>query len=427
MKPGRFGVITCGAAVLASGSVAPLASAQLTQLQRTSLDVDASASLEIDVLSGFTRPTTNFLEASSIDRTYTLEGSECIFAAGGYASTQTASSVRGGLTTEVQLGSTSTADIAGNSGMDRGGYVFRDDSTGALVLVCQGLSQAGSGYTADVDVQLDSTWSVSSSVSMQDVYDNDGLQMCGVSVCLDTANSDVVISNADFDAVVNSPRFFYFVHSEVGVGTSSATFRTLVLEFDPRLISGATIRTRERNAKLYANGTLGTLNVETTTDFGVTVTASGTVNAGEQFVNEVGSAGLYLHEADVNGDGVLNTSDVTALTNQIAGGTVAAFRESALDIDNDGVLDQDDVDKFAAFVGALATTPVATSTCGSCPTDLNSDGLVNAADLLLVTGNLGTTVATCSDKGDVNGDGLVDSADLLAVLGAFGLACEPLF
>lgn len=50
----------------------------------------------------------------------------------------------------------------------------------------------------------------------------------------------------------------------------------------------------------------------------------------------------------------------------------------------------------------------------ACPTDVDGDGNVNVADLLIVLGAWGTP------GGDITGDGTTNVADLLAVLGAWG-------
>ena len=55
-----------------------------------------------------------------------------------------------------------------------------------------------------------------------------------------------------------------------------------------------------------------------------------------------------------------------------------------------------------------------------CAGDLNSDGLINLADLNLVLANFGQT----GDVGDATGDGVVDLADLNAVLASFGGSCD---
>lgn len=56
---------------------------------------------------------------------------------------------------------------------------------------------------------------------------------------------------------------------------------------------------------------------------------------------------------------------------------------------------------------------------GRCPAgDVNGDGCVNNADLLVVLFNFGG-----SGQGDINGDGTVNNADLLVVLFNFGQGC----
>jgi hypothetical protein len=52
-----------------------------------------------------------------------------------------------------------------------------------------------------------------------------------------------------------------------------------------------------------------------------------------------------------------------------------------------------------------------------CPADLNSDDVVDGADLLILLGQWGSCTG-CS--GDLNGDNVVDGADLLILLGAWG-------
>jgi len=52
--------------------------------------------------------------------------------------------------------------------------------------------------------------------------------------------------------------------------------------------------------------------------------------------------------------------------------------------------------------------------------DVNSDGIVDDADLLSVLFAFGAS--ECSPA-DVNGDGIVDDADLLTVLFNFGSGC----
>ena len=54
-----------------------------------------------------------------------------------------------------------------------------------------------------------------------------------------------------------------------------------------------------------------------------------------------------------------------------------------------------------------------------CPADFNEDGVVNAADLLILLGKFGPCPES-SCVWDVNGDGMVDHSDLFQVLNNFG-------
>ncbi len=57
-----------------------------------------------------------------------------------------------------------------------------------------------------------------------------------------------------------------------------------------------------------------------------------------------------------------------------------------------------------------------------CPADLNDDGIVDFADVLVVLANWGPCESKCS--GDLNDDGTVDFADVLIVLAAWGSCPE---
>ena len=56
----------------------------------------------------------------------------------------------------------------------------------------------------------------------------------------------------------------------------------------------------------------------------------------------------------------------------------------------------------------------------TCPQDLNDDGSITVADILLILGEFGCS-SGCSS--DVNGDGAVSVGDVLNVLSAFGQSC----
>lgn len=59
--------------------------------------------------------------------------------------------------------------------------------------------------------------------------------------------------------------------------------------------------------------------------------------------------------------------------------------------------------------------------CNPCPGDLNEDGAVTIADVLILLGDFGCVTPPCD--GDSNLDGLTNISDLLVLLGAFGLPC----
>jgi len=77
----------------------------------------------------------------------------------------------------------------------------------------------------------------------------------------------------------------------------------------------------------------------------------------------------------------------------------------------------DDPDEPVRLVALRANVVAETS----CPGDLNGDGVVDSADLLLLLNAWGDChAAPANCPADLNGDGVVDSADLLLLLGAWG-------
>ena len=69
----------------------------------------------------------------------------------------------------------------------------------------------------------------------------------------------------------------------------------------------------------------------------------------------------------------------------------------------------------------------ASTTAVTCIGDVNNDGVVNVADLLLLLGLYGSRCATTTvdiAAADLNDDCAVDVSDLLLNLGAFGQQCQ---
>ncbi|MGC6531389.1 MAG: hypothetical protein ACON34_00145 [Flavobacteriales bacterium] len=79
---------------------------------------------------------------------------------------------------------------------------------------------------------------------------------------------------------------------------------------------------------------------------------------------------------------------------------------------------------FTAEPGCTATVNavfVAPDPCSNpCPTDVNTDGIIDIADILFVLGDFGCLL-NC--PGDVTGDGKTDTADILAIVAEVGTTC----
>ena len=105
------------------------------------------------------------------------------------------------------------------------------------------------------------------------------------------------------------------------------------------------------------------------------------------------------------------------------------------DDDNDGVCDADEIsgcqDALACNYNADATDagdctyPLADFDCDGnalgCAEDINNNGTVEVADLLILLGDFGCT-ENCT-AADINGDGAVTVADILLFLALFGEEC----
>lgn len=71
----------------------------------------------------------------------------------------------------------------------------------------------------------------------------------------------------------------------------------------------------------------------------------------------------------------------------------------------------------AALTGGFWAAPPA-----ACTGDLNSDGAVNTADLVIFLSRFGSNVPT-GDAADFNSDGTINSLDLVLFLSRYGLGC----
>ena len=79
----------------------------------------------------------------------------------------------------------------------------------------------------------------------------------------------------------------------------------------------------------------------------------------------------------------------------------------------------DDFNIIADVCPALGT--FVSSSCASCPADINADGLVNVNDFLDLNTAFGSSCTSCA--ADINGDGLVNVNDFLDLNTAFGTVC----
>ena len=119
----------------------------------------------------------------------------------------------------------------------------------------------------------------------------------------------------------------------------------------------------------------------------------------------------YRHPApsvDLNNDGIVNILDLVRVAGQI--GQPATGNPA--DVNMDGVIDTADLLLVADGLGTPGYRHPAPSV------DLNNDGIVNILDLVRVAGQIGQPAT--GNPADVNMDGVIDTADLLLVAEAFG-------
>jgi hypothetical protein len=156
------------------------------------------------------------------------------------------------------------------------------------------------------------------------------------------------------------------------------------------------------------------LAVEYTTDGGVNWTRARVLEArrGDRWHGDTGANGGYgaLVELDLSADSAVNNNAqfafrVVTIFDPNTGQYTAA--QSGSNYSTRGTLRYDLIE----ILGEEAS--------GGPEGDVNGDGCVDDADLLIVLFNFGNA----GGQGDVNGDNIVDDADLLIVLFNFGAGC----
>ncbi len=124
--------------------------------------------------------------------------------------------------------------------------------------------------------------------------------------------------------------------------------------------------------------------------------------------------GVHIRQVeDVNGDGVINISDLTIVASKLGS---SWSNNHPTDVNSDSSTDISDLMLVAQELGNTATE------FPHLPEDVNDDRVVNILDLLVVSSNLGQSGAHAAD---VNCDGTVDILDLVRVVSAFGMTVAP--
>ena len=119
---------------------------------------------------------------------------------------------------------------------------------------------------------------------------------------------------------------------------------------------------------------------------------------------------LFSRPADVNGDGVIDASDIAAASSHF--GPVHGV-DRIYDLNYDGVVDSKDIDIMNAYEGMKAS-----DVYGGCP-DVYSDGVVDVRDLIALSDYMGETVNSYNSY-DLNGDGKIDEKDMGILMAFYG-------
>ncbi|MFA6046626.1 MAG: dockerin type I domain-containing protein, partial [Phycisphaerales bacterium] len=154
-----------------------------------------------------------------------------------------------------------------------------------------------------------------------------------------------------------------------------------------------------------------------------TTKAHGTYQNGDSRADIAGAIGTTPGYAPVGSDGAINGTDIDYVFGQFARNArvtdgelnwsnlnEAVGGDLSADINGDLKINQDDITEILSILG---------TTLG----DVNLDGTVDAADLAIATGNLGTAGGWA--RGDMNGDGQITQADLDIISAGIAPACDP--
>ena len=154
-----------------------------------------------------------------------------------------------------------------------------------------------------------------------------------------------------------------------------------------------------------------------------TTKANGTYQNGDSRADIAGTVGTTPGFAPVGANGVINASDIDYVFAQFARNprvtdgaanwsnlSEAVTTDLSADLNGDLVIDQSDVSEILSILS---------SSLG----DVNLDGIVDAADLAIATGNLGTAGGWA--LGDMNGDGQITQADLDIISSGIVPSCDP--
>ncbi len=154
--------------------------------------------------------------------------------------------------------------------------------------------------------------------------------------------------------------------------------------------------------------------------FGTVLATGASYTAGASAADVAGATGTTPGFAPVGADGTIGAADLDYIHAQftdLVGGELdwadtddvttpnrlGLIRDLSADVTGDLLVNQDDICATLAFLGTSSG-------------DVNLDGVVNAADESIASGNLGSAGGWAD--GDVNGDGVVTAADLDIITGA---------